>query len=385
LTIEDDGPGIDREMADQALIRGARLDESGGGQGLFARRRAQELDQGQILQFTTQLATLLSAGQPLDRALSILLEVPETADARKVIARIRETVRGGAPLSVALEQQHGLFSRLYVNLVRAGEAGGGLDDALRRLADYLERSRELRSRVVNALIYPVIMVALVVTSLTFLLVVVVPTFEELFASLNAEVAWYTVAVLWVSRVLREGWWLLLLAAIAGGWWLNRKWADPAWRLRLDARMLESRLLGPLVSRLDTARLARTLGTLVGNGVPLLTALNLAGNVLSNRVLANALEEAAAEVKSGSGLGYALGRQKVFPRLAVQMIQVGEESGEMDSLLMKVADTYDLETRNAIDRLVALLVPALTLGMAAVIAMIILSVLMPIYDMTGNMG
>jgi general secretion pathway protein F len=366
-------------------VEAHRADEGGGGQGLFARRRAQELDQGQILQFTTQLATLLSAGQPLDRALSILLEVPETADARKVIARIRETVRGGAPLSVALEQQHGLFSRLYVNLVRAGEAGGGLDDALRRLADYLERSRELRSRVVNALVYPVIMVALVVTSLTFLLVVVVPTFEELFASLNAEVAWYTVAVLWVSRMLREGWWLLLLAAIVGGWWLNRKWADPAWRLRLDARMLESRLLGPLVSRLDTARLARTLGTLVGNGVPLLTALNLAGNVLSNRVLANALEEAAAEVKSGSGLGYALGRQKVFPRLAVQMIQVGEESGEMDSLLAKVADTYDLETRNAIDRLVALLVPVLTLGMAAAVAVIILSVLMPIYDMTGNMG
>jgi general secretion pathway protein F len=149
--------------------------------------------------------------------------------------------------------------------------------------------------------------------------------------------------------------------------------------------LQARLVGPLVARLDTARLARTLGTLVGNGVPLLTALNLAGNVLSNRVLAQALEAAAAEVKSGSGLGYALGRQKVFPRLAVQMIQVGEESGEMDSLLMKVADTYDLETRNAIDRLVALLVPALTLGMAAVIAMIILSVLMPIYDMTGNMG
>jgi len=365
-------------------VEARRADEAGG-QGLFARRGSRELNDDQILQFTTQLATLLHAGQPLDRALSILLDVPEAADARKVIARIRDIVRGGAPLSVALEQQHGLFPRLYVNLVRAGESGGGLDDALRRLADYLERSRELRSRVINALIYPMIMVFLVVSSLGFLMVAVVPQFEELFASLNSELAWYTVAVMWTSSVLREGWWLILLALVAGGWWLNRKFADPAWRLALDAKLLQTRLVGQLVARLDTARLARTLGTLVGNGVPLLTALNLSGNVLSNRVLAAALEEASAEVKSGSGLGYALGRQKVFPRLAVQMIQVGEESGEMDSLLMKVADTYDLETRNAIDRLVALLVPAITLGMALVIGVIILSVLMPIYDMTGNMG
>ena len=393
------GEPIDGQMeaanADEVIVRlqdqghlpveARRADEAGQGFSLAALTRKQDMGAEQILQFTQQLATLLGAGQPLDRALGILLELPEGGAAKKVIERIRDAVRGGAPLSVALEQQHGLFPRLYVNLVRAGESGGGLDDALRRLADYLERSRELRSRVINALIYPVIMVGLVVLSLAFLLTAVVPQFEELFASLNTELAWYTVVVMWTSQVLRDGWWLILIALVALGFWLNKKFADPAWRLALDARLLQARLVGPLVARLDTARLARTLGTLVGNGVPLLTALNLAGNVLSNRVLAQALEEAAAEVKSGSGLGYALGRQKVFPRLAVQMIQVGEESGEMDSLLMKVADTYDLETRNAIDRLVALLVPALTLGMAAVIAMIILSVLMPIYDMTGNMG
>jgi general secretion pathway protein F len=366
-------------------VEAQRADEASGGLGLFSRRRAHELDADQILQFTTQLATLLGAGQPLDRALSILLEVPEAAEARKVIARIREVVRGGAPLSVALEQQHGLFPRLYVNLVRAGESGGGLDDALRRLADYLERSRELRSRVINALIYPVILVTLVVGSLVFLMVMVVPQFEELFASLDAELAWYTVAVLWTSNLMRQGWWLVLIALVLGGWWLNGKLADPAWRLKMDARLLETRHVGALIARLDTARLARTLGTLVGNGVPLLTALNLSGNVLSNRVLAQALEAAAAEVKGGSGLGYALGRQKVFPRLAVQMIQVGEESGEMDTLLAKVADTYDIETRNALDRLMAVLVPAITVIMAAIVAAIILAVLLPIYDMTGNMG
>lgn len=393
------GESLDGQMeaanADEVIVRlqdqgylpveALRADQAGEAVSLFSLGKKRELNAAQILQFTQQLATLLGAGQPLDRALGILIELPETAEARKVLERIRETVRGGAPLSVALEQQHGLFSRLYVNLVRAGESGGGLDDALRRLADYLERSRELRSRVTNALTYPVFLLGLVFVSVAILLVGVVPQFEALFASLNAELAWYTQAVLWLSSGLRNGWPLILAALLLFAWWLNNRIGDPAWRLAMDGRMLANRYSGPLIGRLETARLARTLGTLVGNGVPLLTALNLSGNVLSNRVLANALEAASSEVKSGSGLGYALGRQKVFPRLAVQMIQVGEESGELDTLLIKVADTFDVETRNALDRMLVLLVPALTILMAVIVAAIILSVLLPIYDLTGNLG
>ena len=393
------GDALDGQMeasnADEVIVRlqdqgylpveALRADQSGESISLFSFGKKRELSAAQILQFTQQLATLLGAGQPLDRALGILIELPETADARKVLERIRETVRGGAPLSVALEQQHGLFSRLYVNLVRAGESGGGLDDALRRLADYLERSRELRSRVTNALTYPVFLLGLVFVSVAILLVGVVPQFEALFASLNAELAWYTQLVLWLSSALRNGWPLIIAALLLLAWWLNKRIGDPAWRLAMDGRMLANRYAGPLIGRLETARLSRTLGTLVGNGVPLLTALNLSGNVLSNRVLANALEAASSEVKSGSGLGYALGRQKVFPRLAVQMIQVGEESGELDTLLLKVADTFDVETRNALDRLLVLLVPALTILMAVIVAAIILSVLLPIYDLTGNLG
>lgn len=366
-------------------VEALRADQVREGLNLFSFGRKRELDPAHVLQFTQQLATLLGAGQPLDRALGTMIEMPEKPEGRKVIERIRETVRGGAPLSVALEQQHGLFSRLYVNLVRAGESGGGLDDALRRLAEYLERSRELRSRVGNALTYPVFLLVLVIVSVSVLLVFVVPQFEALFASLNADLAWYTQLVLWMSKALRNGWPLILAAILLFAWWFGARLGDPAWRLAMDARLLRNRYAGPLIARLETARLARTLGTLVGNGVPLLTALNLGGNVLSNRVLANALEAASGEVKSGSGLGYALGRQKVFPRLAVQMIQVGEESGELDTLLIKVADTFDVETRNALDRLLVLLVPALTILMALVVAAIILSVLLPIYDLTGNMG
>jgi general secretion pathway protein F len=393
------GEPLDGQMeaasADEVIVRlqdqgylpveARRAEEGGSGLGLSFLRRGGTLKNEHILQFTQQLATLLAAGQPLDRALGILMELPETAEARKVIERIRESVRGGAPLSVALEQQHGLFPRLYVNLVRAGESGGGLEGVLRRLADYLERSRELRGRVINALIYPVILVVLVLGSIVFLLTAVVPQFQEVFASLDAELAWYTKAVLATSNALRQGWPLILAAVLALAWWLNGRLGDPAWRLRMDGKLLAWRLTGNLVARLDTARLARTLGTLVGNGVPLMSALNLSRNVLSNRVLANALDVATSEVKSGSGLGYALGRTKLYPRLAVQMIQVGEESGELDTMLLKVADTFDIETRNAIDRLLAVMVPALTLAMTAVVGAVILSVLLPIYDMTGNLN
>ena len=366
-------------------IETGRDDALGESMGLAAMWRRPELSSAQLLQFTRQLATLLGAGQPLDRALGILIELPDDERSRRVIERIRDAVRGGVSLSAALDQQHGLFPRLYLNLVRAGEAGGGLDAALSRLADYLERSRELRSRLVNALIYPALLAVLVIGSMIFLMLVVVPQFEALFASLNADLAWYTTLVLWFSSTLRSYWWAMLIAALLAGNWLRGRWQDPAWRLRLDQRLLGLRLIGQLVARVDTAGLARTLGTLLANGVPLLNALGLARNGISNRVLANALDAAAAEVKSGAGLGYALGRQKVFPRLAVQMVQVGEESGELDAMLLKVADTYDLEVRDALDRMLALLVPAITLLMTVVIGAIILSVLLPIYDLTGSLS
>lgn len=368
----------------------ARRAEAGEAAGLPSLFRTGEFGAEQVLQFTQQLATLLAAGQPLDRALGILLELPDSPEARKLVERVREVVRGGLPLSAALEQQHGVFSRLYVNLVRAGEAGGQLHDSLQRLAEYLERSRELRGRVINALIYPVILVVLVLASSAFLMAVVVPQFKALFESLNAELPWYSELVLVLSDFIRGWWWLLLAAAAMTVWQAARWLADPERRLALDRRMLGWRIIGDLVARLDTARVTRTLGTLLRNGVPLLQALNLTQPVLSNRMLAAGLAAAADEVKTGGGLGHALGRQaidgaKMFPRLAIQMISVGEESGELDTMLLKVADTFDQETRNALDRLLAALVPALTVLMTVVVGAIIMAVLLPIYDLTNAIG
>lgn len=338
-----------------------------------------------LVQFTQQLATLLGAGQPLDRALGILLELPEDEAARRIVEDIRDAVRGGASLSAALERQHGAFGRLYVNMVRAGEAGGSLHETLQRLADYLERSRALRTRVVNAMVYPAILLAMVGLSLLFLLGYVVPQFAGMYESLDAQLPWFSRLVLGVGMFVRD-WWIAILAVpLLLVLWLERLRRDPAVMRRFDGWLLQRKLAGPLVAKLETARLARTLGTLLRNGVPLLSALGIARNVLDNRVLADDVAAAAEEVKNGIGLSAALARGKRLPRLALQMIQVGEESGALDAMLLKTADTFDQETQAAMDRLLAALVPVVTLVLAAVVGVVILSVLAPIYDLTNVVG
>lgn len=338
-----------------------------------------------LVRFTQQLATLLAAGQPLDRALGILMAQPDEPAARRIIADVRDAVREGASLSAALERQHGAFSRLYVNMVRAGEAGGSLAPTLQRLADYLEQVHRLRARVINALVYPAILLVMVGLSLLFLLGYVVPQFAAMYDSLGADLPWFSRTVLTVGQWVRAGWIVLLALPLLAVLAVERLRRDPVFLQRLDGWLLARPRLGALLARLETARLARTLGTLLGNGVPLITALGIARNVLSNRVLAAQLETVIDEVKNGLGLAAALARTKGFPALAIQMIQVGEESGQLEAMLLKAADVFEQDTQASIERLLAALVPAVTLLLALVIGAVILSVLAPIYDLTNAVG
>jgi general secretion pathway protein F len=364
----------------------AKPASEGGGpavwKGLF---KPKPFGGARLVQFTQQLSTLLGAGQPLDRALSILLELPEEDAARRTVADIREAVRGGAALSTALDRQHGTFSRLYVNMVRAGEAGGNLHETLARLADYLERARALQGRVINALIYPAILLVMVTLSLLFLLGYVVPQFAQMYESLGAELPMFTQLILGVGNVVRDFWFVLIAIPAVAVWWIERKRRDPAFRLAFDAWLLRRKFAGLLVARIEVARLARTLGTLVRNGVPLMSALGIGRNVLGNRMLAEDVEKAAEEVKNGVALSTALGRGKRFPRLALQMIQVGEESGALDTMLLRTAETFEHETSLALDRMLAALVPIVTMVLAFVIGIVILGILMPMYELTGQIG
>ncbi|MBJ7576004.1 type II secretion system F family protein [Luteimonas sp. MC1828] len=364
----------------------ARLAGDGGGDGAWkALFKPKPFSGERLVQFTQQLATLLGAGQPLDRALTILLELPEDPAAKRVVTDVRDQVRGGTALSTALERQHGTFSRLYINMVRAGEAGGTMQETLQRLADYMERSRALRGKVINALIYPAILLVVVGFALLFLLGYVVPQFADMYESLDAELSWFTVLVLGVSNFVRQWWIVLVVAPALLAWWFERKLRAPAFRAWFDDWLLRQKLVGSLVARLETARLARTLGTLLKNGVPLITALGIGRAVLGNRALATDVEAAAEEVKNGVALSTALARGKRFPRLAVQMIQVGEESGALDTMLLKTADTFEQETSQALDRLMAALIPVITMVLATVVGVVILAVLIPIYGLTNTMG
>ena len=338
----------------------------------FERRR---IGADQLVLVTRELATLLNAGLALDRALEVLSGIAEDEQVRAMLLRIRDEVRGGATLSAALSGQSGIFSRLYLNMVRAGEAGGALARVLLRLSEHLERADELRATVVSALIYPTILVAVSAISVMTLLIFVVPQFTQLLEESGKALPLATQIVVNTGNFLRAYWWAILAIA-AGAVFLFRRWLeDPAARLRWDAWLLRLPLGGELIAKVEMARFARTLGTLVGNGVALLPALSVARETLGNSMLAGALGRVAAEVKAGRGLGRPMLQEALFPKLAVHMVMVGEETGRLEQTLLRVAEVYDREVERALKRVLTLLEPALILGLAVVIAAIILSILL----------
>lgn len=350
---------------------------------LHLKRRGMKLRE--VGQFTQQLATLLGAGLPLDRSLQVLLELAENDRIKQTLSAIRDQVREGGSLSDALDAQHGSFSRLYINMVRAGEVGGSLDKTLERLADYLERSKDLKDSVVSAMIYPIMLMLLAGGSLVLLLVYVIPQFTPIFEELGGDLPLVTKIVLAVGGVLQNFWWGLIGLVILAVVMFRRMLADAEKRLRWDTKVLAMRWVGDLVSKMEIARLARTLGTLLSNGVPLLSGLSIATNVMNNTLLRDSVEATSQKVKTGGGLAHNLAEDGHFPRLALQMVSVGEETGQLDVMLLKVADTYDKEVRNTIDRLLGIFTPVITILMAAMIGTIVMSVLMAIMSINELVG
>ncbi len=375
----------------------AKLQESGNiplsaneaGKGGFSldalRLKKRGMNTREVGQFTQQLATLLGAGLPLDRSLQVLLELAENERVKLTLTAVRDQVREGGSLSDALDAQHGSFSRLFINMVRAGEIGGSLDKTLDRLADYLERSKDLKDSVVSAMIYPIMLMLLAGGSLVLLLVYVIPQFTPIFEELGGDLPFVTKVVLAAGGILQNFWWGLIGLAVLAVVMFRRMLADPEKRLNWDTRVLGTRWVGDLVAKMEIARLARTLGTLLSNGVPLLSGLSIARNVLTNSLLRQNVETTTQKVKTGGGLAHNLAESGQFPRLALQMVSVGEETGQLDVMLLKVADTYDKEVRNTIDRLLAVFTPVITILMAVMIGTIVMSVLMAIMSINELVG
>jgi general secretion pathway protein F len=336
-----------------------------------------------LVSFTQQLGTLLGAGQPLERALDILIRQAHQPKTRALIERIREQVKAGKPFSQALEEESGQFSTLYISMVRAGEAGGALEGTLGQLSDYLERSQLLRGEVINALIYPAFLIVGVLGSLALLLAYVVPQFVPIFRDLGVPIPLITQIILAMGEFLAS-WGLVLFGAIVALLWSGAiALRNPARRQRHDRRLLGLKVIGPLLQRIEAARLARTLGTLLDNDVALLQALQVVRQVCSNRAIIAQVEQATEWVKGGGTLASAFGQRPLLPELAIQMIEVGEQSGELDRMLLKVAQVFDVEARRGIDRMLAALVPTLTVVMAVMVAVIMLAIMLPLMSLTSN--
>lgn len=349
-----------------------------GDKGLHSRMRWGS-PKADVTLFTAELHVLLSAGLTLDRSLHILADSLENQAARDVVRSLLKSIREGKSFSEALRMHPETFPGFYVNMVRAGEAGGALDVVLGKLSEFLESSRELREHVFSAMIYPAILAATCAVSIAVLVVFVVPKLSALFSDLGGSLPLSTQILFSLSSFLRSYWWAGLLAAGAGivsfRSYLKSEEGGRQW----DA--LKLRLMSDIVTKLETARFCRTLGTLLKGGVPLLAALGNARDVVGNRTISAALHPVAGSAKEGRGLTDTLAETKIFPPFALSMIRVGEETGRLEDMLLKVASAYEKSLARSIKRFVSLFEPVMILSLGLIIGFIVVSILVAVFSIT----
>ena len=345
---------------------------------LLARRR---ITREQIVSVTRDLANLIGAGLPLDHTFELLVELADTGPLASLLQDLRDRVRDGKALSQALAEHPRHFDRLYVNMVRAGEASGTLGPVLARISEFQERSAELRSSVQSALLYPIVLVAVAVVAVLTMLFFVVPKFEATFRQFGRALPPATENLLALSHALRDDGWMLLVAAAAVIILVRGRMRTPQGQLNWHRRKLTLPVLGDLFSKIEVARFARTLGTLLGNGVSLLPALTIVKDTVDNRALAGSLDGVVARLKAGQGFARPLMETGLYPKLAVHMVAVGEETGRLDSMLIKVADIYDQEVNTSLKRALGLLEPILILTLAVVVGGIIFALMSALLGLT----
>lgn len=330
---------------------------------------------------TRQLATLIGAGIPLVEALGALTEQVESPRLKSAISQIRDRVNEGASLADALSMTS-LFGDLYVSMVRAGEAGGALEQVLERLADYLESEVRTRNKVVSIMIYPAMMFAVAIGVVMVLVTVVLPQITQLLDSLNRPLPIYTVAIIGLSNLLREYWWAFALVAAVAVVAFRATVRTERGRTAFDGFKLRMPVFGKVVRQLALARFTRTLSTLLAGGIPIVRALDISKHVANNTVLGAAVDRAREAITEGSSIAAPLRRSGYFPPLVTHMVEVGERSGELEAMLAKVADTYDEQVENSVSRMTALLEPVLILIMVGLVLGIILATLVPLLEITS---
>jgi len=334
---------------------------------------------------TRQLATMIDAGLPLVQCLDILAQQQEKKVFQKALHDIRMAVEGGATFSASLKRHPKIFSTLYTNMVEAGEAGGILDTILNRLAAYIEKAMALKKRIKTAMFYPSTIVAVAVVVVIFLLIYVIPTFEQLFEGFGATLPLPTVIVLEASRIVRAYILVLLAGLVAGVVGLRFYYRTPGGKMAIDRLMLRLPVFGPLIRKVAVAKFTRTLGTLVSSGVSILEGLDITARTAGNKVVEEAVLKARTTIAQGKTIAEPLQASGVFPVMVVQMIAVGEQTGALDRMLNKIADFYDEEVDVAVAGLTSLLEPLLVIFLGVIIGGVVIAMYLPIFKLISVVG
>lgn len=329
---------------------------------------------------TRQFGTLLKAGIPMTEALNALVEQQEAAKLRTVLSQIREKVREGGSLADALGDHRKVFPDLYINMVRVGEASGTLDIVLNRLAEFLESSVRLRSKVTAAMIYPALMFCVALVLISLMMLFVVPRMVDLFKDMGGELPLLTRILITISNFFTQTWYIALPLMIGSVWYFRRWRATEAGRWKWDAFVLRAPIFGPVVRLVAVSRFARTLATLLKSSVPVLLSLDIVKSIVNNVILSKAIEDAKVAVREGESLAGPLQKSGLFPPMMTHMIAIGEKTGQLEEMLGNVADAYDAEVEARVTTLTAVLEPVMIVGMGIMVAFLVFAILMPMLKM-----
>ncbi|MFW6134308.1 MAG: type II secretion system F family protein [Elusimicrobiota bacterium] len=330
--------------------------------------------------FSRQLSTLVSAGVPIVQGLNILVEQIQNPYFKDIVKNMREDIESGTSIADAMSKHPGAFNELFINMIKAGELGGILDVILERMADYLESTSDLKGRVRGALVYPAVVSLVAVGVTTFLMVVIIPTFANIFAEFGAELPLPTKVLIGVSDLLRKYILFLFVGGVVLVFGIKQFYKTDKGSRKIDEMLLKMPVFGELVRKVSIAKFTRTFGTLVKSGVPILEALETVAHTSGNRVVEQAVLNAKESIREGEKIAEPLGKSGVFPPMVMQMISVGEETGNLDMMLSKIADFYDSEVDVAVEGLTSMIEPIIIVIMGIVIGAIVIAMFMPIFEM-----
>lgn len=376
---------LEAESEDQArvVLRGRRFTvleiakSKGAGKGI-------KVKDSDVVIFSRQLATMQAAGLPLVQAIGIIAEQATSKNLQSVLRTVREDVSSGGNFSEALAKHPRAFSGLYVNMVKAGEQGGNLDVILERLSSYMEKAQALKSKIIGAMTYPVVIIGVMLGILVFLMVGVVPTFKEVFKSFNAKLPAPTRFLLFISDTLINNWifGVVGIPVLIFGYKAFSK--TPYGEKTIDSLMLKLPLMGDMLRKVATARFARTLGTLQKSGVPILDGMDIVAKTAGNKIIESAIFKARASIREGEGISGPLRAVGVFPPMVIQMVSAGEETGKLDEMLVRIADFYDTEVDQTVETLMKLIEPLTMVVLGSVVGLIVLAMYLPMFQM-GQMA